>query len=213
MALRKGSAPAFWLIAGPNGSGKSSLYGSYKSAIYGDTNITDAAHSFWIINPDLLTLRIRSVERRTLRAANLEAVKRIEAWLDASINAHQSIGVETVLSTTKYRRLVRAAKKRGFEIRLIYVILRSPELNIKRVKMRVRKGGHRVPSEKIRKRWTGSLKQLPWFLNQADWALLFDNSKELRVVGRKKDGTVILDPSAPLALQKAVGKIRMLKVR
>lgn len=154
-----------------------------------------------------------SVERRTLRAANLEAVKRIEAWLDASINAHQSIGVETVLSTTKYRRLVRAAKKRGFEIRLIYVILRSPELNIKRVQMRVRKGGHRVPSEKVRKRWTGSLKQLPWFLNHADWALLFDNSKELRVVGRKKDGTVILDPSAPLALQKAVGKIRMLKVR
>lgn len=111
MALRKGNTPAFWLIAGANGSGKSSLYGSDKSAIYGNTNITDAAHSFWIINPDLLTLRIRAVERRTLRAANLEAVKRIEAWLEALINAHQSIGVETVLSTAKYRHLVRVAKR------------------------------------------------------------------------------------------------------
>ena len=73
---------------------------------YGDTNIADAAGSFWIINPDLLTFRIRSVERKSLRGANLEAVKRVEAWLEASINAHQSIGVETVLSTAKYRRLV-----------------------------------------------------------------------------------------------------------
>jgi predicted ABC-type ATPase len=213
MPSRKGDVPAFWLIAGPNGSGKSSLYGSDKTAIHGDTNITDAAHSFWIINPDLLTLRIRSSERRSLPVANLEAVKRIEAWLEASINAHQSIGVETVLSTAKYRRLVRIAKKRGFEIRLVYVVLRNPELNVKRVKMRIRKGGHGVPLEKIRKRWTASLKQLPWFLNQADWALLFDNSDELRVVGRKRGGIVTLDPSAPPALRKAVEKIRRLKAR
>jgi predicted ABC-type ATPase len=82
-------------------------------------------------------------------AANVEAVQRIEAWLRASIEAHQSIGVETVLSTGKYRRLVLAAKKRGFEIRLVYVILQSAELNVQRVKMRVRKGGHDVPVDKI----------------------------------------------------------------
>jgi predicted ABC-type ATPase len=113
MADPQVGAPAFWLIAGPNGSGKSSLCGSNSAAIYGDTNIADAARSFWIINPDLLTARIRSVERKTLYAANLEAVRRVEAWLEASINAHQSIGVETVLSTAKYRRLVRIAKKEG----------------------------------------------------------------------------------------------------
>ena len=211
MAARQENRPAFWLIAGPNGSGKSSLYGSNSAAIYGDTNITDAARSFWIINPDLLTSRIRSVERKTLRAANLEAVRRVEAWLEASITAHQSIGVETVLSTAKYRRLVRAAKQRRFEIRLIYVILNSPELNIKRVQMRVRKGGHGVPQEKIRERWSRSLKQLPWFLIECDWALLFDNSKKLRVVGRKRRGTIILDPSAPEALRSTVERIRALK--
>jgi predicted ABC-type ATPase len=211
MTAPRASVPAFWLIAGPNGSGKSSLYGSNSAAIYGDTNIADAGRSFWIINPDLLTSRIRSVERKTLHAANLEAVRRVEAWLEASINAHQSIGVETVLSTAKYRRLVKVAKKRRFEIRLIYVILKSPELDIKRVQMRVRKGGHGVPQEKIRERWSRSLKQLPWFLNECDWALLFDNSKELRVVGRKGHGTVILDPTAPEPPRAAVEKIRALK--
>jgi predicted ABC-type ATPase len=106
MASLPSTTPSLWLIAGPNGSGKSSLYGSNQNAIYGDTNIADAAHSFWIINPDLLTQRIRSTEKRSLEDANLEAVRRIETWLKASIDAHQSVGVETVLSTDKYRPLV-----------------------------------------------------------------------------------------------------------
>ncbi|MFZ0606951.1 MAG: hypothetical protein WAM75_04635 [Xanthobacteraceae bacterium] len=157
--------------------------------------------------------RIRSAEGKRLREANLEAVRRIEAWLETSINAHQSVGVETVLSTSKYRRLVRAAKRRGFEIRLIYVILETPDLNVERVRLRVRKGGHDVPVEKVRERWAPSLRQLPWFLNQADWALIFDNSRKLRIVGRKMRGTVTLDPSAPSAIQEVAKKIRRLNKR
>jgi predicted ABC-type ATPase len=148
------------------------------------------------------------LERLTQQAANLVAVQRIETWLQASIDAHQSIGVETVLSTNKYRRLVEAAKQRGYEIRLIYVILQNADLNVERVRLRVQKGGHNVPAGKVRERWTRSLKQLPWFLNQADWALLFDNSAELRVIGRKEGGVVVLDPTAPPDVQKAVQKIR-----
>jgi predicted ABC-type ATPase len=207
MASHPSTTPSLWLIAGPNGSGKSSLYGSHQNAIYGDTNIADAAHSFWIINPDLLTQRIRSAEKRSLEDANLEAVRHIETWLKASIDAYQSVGVETVLSTGKYRSLVLDAKRRGYEIRLVYVILRNPELNAKRVQMRIQQGGHGVPVDKIKARWTRSLEQLPWFLDQADWALLFDNSDELRLIGRKANGTVTLDPAAPDVIKEAVGKI------
>jgi predicted ABC-type ATPase len=211
MALGKAGAPTLWLIAGPNGSGKSSLYGSKVTTAYGDSNIADFSRSFWIINPDLLTSRIRAVEKKSRRAANLEAVKRIETWLEASIDAHQSIGVETVLSTGKYRRLVRAARKRGFGIRVIYVILDSPDLNVERVKLRVRMGGHDVPTEKIRERWHRSLRQLPWFLDQADWALIFDNSRELRIVGRKVRGTLTIDPGAPAVIRDVAEKVRRLK--
>jgi predicted ABC-type ATPase len=208
MASRKSSRPTFWLIAGPNGSGKSTLYGSERAAIYGNAAIVDFARPFWITNPDMLALRIRSAERMGLRAANLEAVKRIETWLEASINAHQSVGVERVLSTSKYRRLVRAAKRRRFEIRLVYVVLRTPALNVERVRLRVKKGGHSVPINKITERWKRSLKQLPWFLRNADWALLFDNSDVLRPIGRKERGTVILDPGAPVFIRRAIEKIR-----
>jgi ABC-type molybdenum transport system ATPase subunit/photorepair protein PhrA len=95
--------PIFWIVAGPNGSG--------KSTAYEDADIESFARSVWIINRDVLTARIRTVEGRQLQDANLEAVSRMEAWLEASIRAHQTVGVETVLSTDKYRRLVVAAKE------------------------------------------------------------------------------------------------------
>jgi predicted ABC-type ATPase len=191
--------PIFWIVAGPNGSGKSSSYQ--------DTDIDAFARSIWIINPDLLTARLQQDEGLDLGAANLEAVKRIEVWLEASIRAHQSVGVETVLSTEKYRRLVVMAKSLKFEVRLTYVILDSPERCIDRVRRRVAKGGHAVPEDKIVERYARSLNQLPWFLERADRALLFDNSGESAVlIGRKRNSIVRLEPKALPAVVAALRK-------
>jgi CMP/dCMP kinase len=154
--------PTFWMIAGPNGPGKSSTYSTAE--------IETFDQSIWIINPDLFAARIRVAENLSL--SNVQAVTRIEAWLEASINAHQTVGVETVLSTDKYRRLVVAAKQRKLEFCLIYVMLESPDLNVERVRLRARKGGHDVPEAK---QWARSLQQLPWFLEQADRAVIYDN--------------------------------------
>jgi len=190
--------PTFWIVAGPNGSGKSSLYGN--------TDIEAFDQSVWIINPDLLTSRIQRVEGLPLNEANIRAVVRIEAWLDASIRAHQTVGVETVLSTDKYRRLVLAAKERQFDFRLIFVMLSSVDLNVQRVRLRVEKGGHGVPEDRIRDRWGRSLAQLPWFLEQADQAALFDNTGAVpKLIGRKQAGQVLIDPDAPTALKAALG--------
>jgi predicted ABC-type ATPase len=46
----------------------------------------------------------------------------------------------------------------------------------------------------------------PLVLKEADWALLFDNSDQLRIVGRKHAGIVTLDETAPAALTAAVKK-------
>jgi predicted ABC-type ATPase len=192
--------PIFWIIAGPNGSGKTSAYDN--------TDIEAFLRSVWIINPDLLTARIRDVEGLPLSTANLQAVQRIEAWLEASIRAHQTVGVETVLSTGKYRRLVVEAKALNFEVRLTYVILNSPALNIERVRLRVAKGGHNVATDKIVERYARSLHQLTWFLDQADQALIFDNSGDSpRLIGRKKHATITLDPDALPQIVEAVEKI------
>lgn len=193
--------PILWIIAGPNGSGKSSLYT--------DTEIEAFDQSIWIINPDLLTERIRKVERLGLEKANLEAVIRIEAWLEASIRAHQTIGAETVLSTDKYRRLVLEAKSKQFEFRLIYVVLASPDLNVERVRLRVKKGGHDVPEAKIRERWFKSVRQLPWFLEKSDQAWIFDNSGAAPLqIGLKQNRKITIDPAAPAVLRAAIEQLR-----
>jgi predicted ABC-type ATPase len=189
------------IVAGPNGSGKSTLFQ--------DTIVQVLGRAVWIINPDLLAARIQIVESLGPRAANLEAVRRIEKWLLASIDAHQTIGVETVLSTPKYRKLVAAAKQKQFEVVLVYVMLNSGSLNIARVKQRVQKGGHDVPVQKILDRRVRSLRQLPWFLEQADRAWLFDNSgAKPRLIGAKEATTLTLEPDALPEIVEVIGRER-----
>jgi predicted ABC-type ATPase len=189
------------IVAGPNGSGKTTLFQ--------DTIVQALGRTVWIINPDLLTARIQTAESLGPRAANLEAVRRIEKWLLASVDAHQTIGVETVLSTPKYRKLVSAAKRKRFEVVLVYVMLNSGSLNIARVRQRVQKGGHDVPVQKILERRARSLRQLPWFLEQADKAWLFDNSgAKPRMMGTKEGTTFTLEPDALPEIVDVVGRVR-----
>lgn len=165
---RKPTQPILWIIGGPNGSGKSTLYSK--------TDIEGWGGSVWIINPDLLTTRLIEAEGLGDAPANQQALDRIMNWLESSIEVHQTIGVETVLSTGKYRRLVRRARSKGFEVRLIYILLRDVSLQLARIAQRVRDGGHDVPIIKIASRRRRSFRQLPWFARQADKFYLFDNS-------------------------------------
>jgi predicted ABC-type ATPase len=183
--------PALWIIAGPNGSGKSSAYGMAA--------VDEPAGSVWIINPDELAKRIRDEEGLDLTAANIAAVERMRVWLDASIDAYQTIGVETVLSTDKYKTLVRAARARGFQVSLIYVFLESADLNVERVGLRVRKGGHAVEEAKIRSRRDRSFEQFSWFFAEADTVDVFDNSgARPELVMTKRGGSIlVLDDMIP----------------
>ena len=176
--------PSLWIIAGANGSGKSTAY---------ERSTIDApSGGVWFINPDALAKRIVDHEGLPLNPdANLESVRRIERWLHASIDAHQTVGVETVLATDKYRRLVMRAHEQGFRVGLIYVFLRNADLNVARVRDRVSKGGHDVPEASIRGRRSRSFTQLTWFFDHADRVDIFDNSgAEPRLVARKSDGEV-----------------------
>jgi predicted ABC-type ATPase len=197
LAAQRSKPPRFLIIAGPNGSGKSTAYEQSVVELRG--------RAFRIINPDLLAKRLQDAESLSADEAGLEAVRRIEAWLETSILAGHSVGVETVLSTAKYRRLVEKAKRLGFEIQLIYVLLESVELNVDRVALRVRRGGHAVPEDKIRSRYETSLAQLGWFFTQSDLALIYDNSgASPRLVGQKNDEGSWVDVAAPQDLLNAL---------
>jgi predicted ABC-type ATPase len=195
------SRPALLIIAGPNGSGKSSTYT--------DAEVEFSGRTLWINNPDLLTARLQHFENLQLLEANREAVNRIEAWLYASIELHQTVGVETVLSTGKYRKLVEKAKSRGFEFWFFYVLLDSPERNVERVKIRTSRGGHAVPREKIIERYSRSLAQFPWFFAEAQRAWVYDNSGATpRLIADKDDKETRIYEDALPVIKAAVESIQ-----
>ena len=87
-------------------------------------------------------------------------------------------------------------------------MLDSADLNVERVRLRVAKGGHAVPENKIRERRERSFKQMPWFLDQADFALIYDNSgASPKLIGRKQNGLVEIDPTAPEPVKIAARRL------
>lgn len=76
------------------------------------------------------------------------------------------------------------------------MFVRTVELQLDRIRLRVAKGGHAVPEERVRARRLRSFDQLSWFLEAADAAWIFDNSaSEPELVGRKISGQVELSAS------------------
>jgi predicted ABC-type ATPase len=84
--------------------------------------------------------------------------------------------VETTLSSRASLAMIRDARRRGYEIRLIYVALNSPEKNIVRVRNRARLGGHFIPDADVRRRYERSMANPPKALRAVDLAEIYDNS-------------------------------------
>ncbi len=162
----------FWLIAGINGAGKSTLVSQLRR-----DKIVDAIY----YNPDSVTTWLRG--RHEYRGLGLDEVnkraadKLMEFLLITLETTDGSVCVETVLSTDKYRSVVQTAQAHRRKFGFVYIGLESAEQAVQRVKERVAMGGHDVPEDKVRKRWTGSLQQLPWFAARADKMLVFSNAQ------------------------------------
>src|SRR3990167_9311764 len=153
--------PWLWLLAGPNGAGKS----------------TNAPNLFAtigkIIGPDAIAVRLLPTgpEKAALQAGR-EAIRHIRQ----SLNERRSFAIETTLSGRLHLRVVQRAKSEGWNVGLVYIGLRSPELAIKRVRRRRRTGGHHVPAADVRRRYERSLRNLPHFFRVADAVFVLDNS-------------------------------------
>jgi predicted ABC-type ATPase len=70
------------------------------------------------------------------------------------------------------------SRKRSFEIVLVYIGTENVETNLARIKNRVLTGGHNVPEEDVRRRYTRSFENLPTAIQRADNSILFDNSTD-----------------------------------
>lgn len=124
--------------------------------------------SVLFVNPDDLRLnRLQQRMRPTwkdcpsdlLRTMCIEAANEAYSLVEARLKQNLPVGVESVLSTDKYCPLMEFVQSRCGFIGLIYVGLSSPSLAMQRVRIRISRGGHGVPEDKIAERWRRSLEK------------------------------------------------------
>jgi predicted ABC-type ATPase len=80
--------------------------------------------------------------------------------LDELILNQTSFALESTLSGKAHAAMLSRAKKSGFHVVIHFLWLPSPRESIARVRLRVKKGGHHVPSEDIRRRHPKILENL-----------------------------------------------------
>jgi predicted ABC-type ATPase len=89
-------------------------------------------------------------------AAVVKAARLLLSEFRSCVANRQTFAIESTLSGKTYNGLFRDASKRGFEIRVHYLWLPTVALAIARVRERVKKGGHGVSSNDIRRRFARS---------------------------------------------------------
>ena len=147
--------PCLLVFAGPNGSGKSTVTkGMPVVGLY--------------VNADEI--------KRISGCSDLEAAREAEQIRELLLSQRKDFTFETVLSTDRNLDLIRRAKKAGYKICVVFVLTRDCEINVRRVRKRVLAGGHDVPEDKIRSRYTKSLNSLSPLVRIADMTRIIDNS-------------------------------------
>ena len=145
------------VYAGPNGSGKSTV--SSTVSVIGD-----------YVNADVI--------KTALGCTDLEAAEIADKTRRYLLDTGEDFTFETVLSTPRNLELMREAKSRGYRVVCVYVLTVHPSINLRRVALRVKNGGHDVPKDKIVPRYIRALKLFPELFGVCDELYVFDNSAE-----------------------------------
>lgn len=153
-------------------------------------------------NPDQAALRILSANPGISQTqANSAAWHEGKRLLERSIAEKLDFAFETTLGGKTIAGLLERALTRWIEVSVWYVGLDSVERHLARVRSRVAHGGHDIPEERIRERYTQSRLNLIRLLPRLTELLLYDNSRE----ADPKTGAA---PEPELVLHVVRGKIR-----
>lgn len=154
----------YTIIAGVNGVGKSSLIG--------------------------ILMQINSTLGMIIDATNTdedEAVRRIENCLNSGVNFTQ----ETTLSGVRTLKTVQTAREKGYRINLYYVAVNSADESLRRIENRVRKGGHDIPAEDVKRRYQSRFSDLLKILPYCDTAQFYDNENGFQFVAEYRNGELL----------------------
>jgi len=143
--MSSSSNPSIVALAGPNGAGKSTV---------GPPLLREALGITKFVNADTIAQGLSAFDPASVA---FEAGRVMIQRLKELAARNESFAFETTLAARMYSTWIPELLERGYEFHLFFVWLPSPELAIARVKDRVRLGGHDIPEETVRRRYTRGL--------------------------------------------------------
>lgn len=168
----------YTIIGGVNGVGKSSLTG----VLVGEHNDLGI-----VVDTDSLTAKQGGDKLK----GGKEAIRIINDCLEKGVNFTQ----ETTLSGKRTLRTINSAREKNYYIRLYYVGISSADESISRIINRVRKGGHNIPAEDVRRRYDKRFEDLINILPYCDEVHFYDNENGFVDVGEYRNGNIIFGSS------------------
>jgi predicted ABC-type ATPase len=166
--------PNLYIIAGCNGAGKTTA---------SITILPEILQCNQFVNADYIAYGLSPFN---MESVAIEAGRIMLRRIDELLEALEDFAIETTLSTRSYVSLVHRAKRLGYKVSLIYIWLNSPELALRRVGERVRKGGHNIPADVVKRRYFKGISNLfRLFMPICDSWIIADNSlDELATIAR-----------------------------
>ena len=157
--------PNLYIVAGPNGAGKSTFARLF---------LPDYADCREFVNADLIAAGLSPFNPESLA---IEAGRLMLGRIETLARSRVNFGFETTLAGRGYVPLLRRLRSEGYRIHLFFLWLPDPQLALARVYERVLSGGHFVPEEVVRRRFSRGLANFfHRYESLLDTYLVFDSS-------------------------------------
>jgi predicted ABC-type ATPase len=157
--------PQVAILAGINGAGKSSS---------ADPILRVGMGMPIFVNPDTIARGLNAFDPES---EAITAGRVVLEHLHDLAARRRSFAFETTLSGRTYADWLRQLGEAGYTSHLFYFWLKSPELAIERIAIRVRSGGHYIPDDTVRRRYSRSVRNfLELFRPMVTTWQVYDNS-------------------------------------
>ena len=188
-------SPVCTVIAGPNGAGKTTFALRFLSG-------TGKSRHF--VNADLIAAGLSPLDPDQ---GQVEAARLFLREIERLIKGQLSFAFETTLSGRGYLRTIQRLTSTGWTVNLIYLWVSDVQECYVRVAERVKHGGHNIPVDVIKRRYSRSIQNLVHeYSAVCSTVLCYDNSDAEPQLIFEQQGPVrrIIDETRFMGLMKSV---------
>ena len=156
-----------YIIAGCNGAGKTTA--SF-------TILPEIIDCREFVNADEIAKGLSPFQPEKVA---IQAGKIMLGRIDKLMQLQVNFAIETTLTTLSYQQTIAKARAVGYNVTLVFFWLNDVNLAIERVRLRVKEGGHHIPTETIKRRYKKGIKNLiEIFISICNKWIVIDNSEK-----------------------------------